>query len=71
MPTLTTLTHWITKKPYKFLVFDTPDFTVSGRRYRIIATQLKNGETWHTIKNIDTRETREIEQAAMHKWKFE
>jgi hypothetical protein len=50
-----------------FLVFDTPDFARSDKKYRIIATRLAEGLTYHTVKN-EAGERREMEMQEMIKW---
>jgi hypothetical protein len=62
-----TLTHHITKQPIRMLVFDKPEFERNGKQYRIIATRLASGQTWHTIVN-EANETKEMEMQEMIKW---
>jgi len=66
-PRLETHQHHITREPMRFLVFDTTDFMRNGKPYRITATRLAEGLTYHTVKN-EAGERREMEMQEMIKW---
>ncbi|MDZ4205447.1 MAG: hypothetical protein U1C46_11605 [Bacteroidales bacterium] len=52
-----------------FFYFSSRFFTIKNMKYEIIATFVdKNGETIHTIRNLTTRETREIPHLSLIKW---
>jgi len=66
-PRLETHQHHITRDAMRFLVFDTTDFERNGKPYRITATRLAEGLTYHTVKN-EAGDAKEMEMQEMIKW---
>ena len=48
--------------------FDTRFFSVKGNDYEIIATQIIKNQTVHTVKNLKTKDTKEVAMSSLIKW---
>ena len=52
----------------KTVSFETRFFRIGTKRYEILCTSVQGDDSLHTIRNVETNDTRDVLGSAIRKW---